>query len=682
MLRKVVIPVVAALVALGAAPVEAQTARPAVSLDVKGLFGDELLLPNAYGTLIVTARNNRQRAMRGTLAATVRRWGSPPIRHETRLDLPAGARRQSQLTMFFDESSTVEVTYEVDGATLGRGSVSLSYSPSSTGIVVMNDPPRLRGALLDLNVDQSPDPYSGEVRAIQLPVGVVSFDAATRDPMLPLESVGWATVELLITSSALMGRAGGTEQGAMADWIRSGGSVLVFLRSEGDLREPFLRSLIGDVTRIAGVSPEEQARLVPEGARGAILQGGPGFRSEAFGGSRAVGFGRVYLAVYDGTAPPMSESPETRDLVLAILQDASGGRASVRPLLAMGRGKDDLSAEWWGGGPAFGTLRAALDPNEGYRPALGLVAVVLLLYVLIVGPVNFTFVGRRNRPTLALVTTPVAAIACLTVMLGVGYLGKGARMRYRAVEVIEAVEGNTDGPARRYSGLFLTRPWSFDIEPPERGVAMVIQPASADAAPTVDHASGRPVLRNVRGRLWETVFMREDRVVELGGSVTFERDGRRLTAVHNGTRHAIRGAMVVDGVGSVFRVGDIPPGQSRPIAQAAGLTVSASGAMFYGPDDANLGTLTTMLGLADDDRPIVDGAIKALGGSIVTPAMPTLFGRMDAESRGSIAEVFAPEIDLVFVRIVPDAGDRGIEIDTEASHMTDAAAGGEAAEVP
>ena len=46
-------------------------------------------------------------------------------------------------------------------------------------------------------------------------------------------------------------------------------------------------------------------------------------------------------------------------------------------------------------------------------------------------------------------------------MFFVGYLGKGVLMRYRRVEIVEAVEGDTVGLARRYTGYYFTRPSSM-----------------------------------------------------------------------------------------------------------------------------------------------------------------------------------------------------------------------------
>ena len=639
--------------ALLPAAADAQQQR-AVSVTARGLFGDELLLNDAYSPVLVEVRNHTRRTLRGKVVLTSRHYSYGPQKHEVTLDLPPNAARHVTVDLFLSDGTTVEVAYVVGDVRLSSASVSPAYSPSQTGIVVLADPPRLRGALLDIDVDQPTpaQPYAPPgSTVVRMPVGVVPLDPATGDPMLPTSSLGWATTGLLVASTRELARVGPAEQQALTDWIRAGGQVLIFPRTDAELRDPFVQSLTGAVERYEAMPTSDQHVLVPAAARGTYYRGdGADFRTSGYGGSRRIGFGRVHVAVYDGTAPPFAEAAETRELVRSILSTRRTAGVAT-PLLPWGRRADDVSSPmFYGGGPTFGTLRAALDPNEGYRPALGLVAVVLLVYVLVIGPVNFTFIGKRNRPTLALITTPVAAIACLVVMLGVGYLGKGTVMRYRAVEIVELQEGDALGPARRYSGLFLTRPASFDLESPERGVAGIVRTPTGDLSPVTDHAGERPVVRGVRGRLWETVFVREERIADMGGGVTFDRSGTRLAGVRNGTDQVLRGVVVIDGAGSVYRVGTIAAGASAPVSQVAEVTLSVG---MYWEEDPAQRTLASMMGIPRDRTETLDGAMKVFGTTVATPAVPVLFGWVEVPSRGDVAGTFGREFDVQFVRVVP-----------------------------
>jgi len=232
-------------------------------------------------------------------------------------------------------------------------------------------------------------------------------------------------------------------------------------------------------------------------------------------------------------------------------------------------------------------------------------------------------------------------------------------MRYRAVEVVELREGDPVGPARRYSGLFLTRPAAFELPSPDHGVARVVRAPTADLSPVTDHGTERPTLRGLRGRLWETVFVREEHMVNLGGSVTFEEAGRRLTTVHNGTSATLRGAVIVDAASNIYRIGDIPAGGQAAIPQVSTLLLSNPG--YWGGDiDPSTRSLAREMGLPRDHEAALDGTLKAFGGTLATPPVPTLFAWVEQEPRPQVAGAFAPELDLRFLRVIPDLGGQGV----------------------
>lgn len=637
----------------------AQLLERPVTIEVHGVFGDELVLPDRWIPLTATLTNRSRRAYRGELELEITDYRAPRRRHVLPVDLPAGAARTVQVTYFrSDTSGTVRARYRDDAdRVLGERMLEPSYSPAIEGVVTLSDPPRLRPALLDLQVEQVATTTawgSGGPRVVAVPVGAIQTDARTGDPILPQETVGWSAAALFVASAPMLPRISARERAVIADWLRSGGQMLVFPRTPADLSDPWLRSLVGSVELFGAESTLAHEAFVPPEGRGTFMRGDhPAFRPESFGGSVAVGFGRVWLATYDGAAPSTTDNREVRELVRSIL----AAPRETAPLYPFGRQTDsmgDSSMVYGPYGSTFASLRAALDPNEGYEPALALVAILLIFYVIVVGPVNFTIVGKKNRPTLALITTPIVAIACTFLLLGIGYVGKGTRMRHRTVQILELMEGEREGPARRYSGLFLTRPAGFDLAAPARGALRVIN--AGDRAGLVEEGSERPILRDVRGRLWETVFVREDVIGDAGGQITFERDGRRLAAVRNRTPFALRGVVVVDAFGAVYRVGDVAPGGLVPIPTAATMTIGASGSMFWGPEDPNLHFFADALGVDRDDRDVVLGIVQLAGNTLASPAVPTLFGRIETPHRGEVAGVFGEESEQHFVRVVPRLG--------------------------
>jgi hypothetical protein len=232
-------------------------------------------------------------------------------------------------------------------------------------------------------------------------------------------------------------------------------------------------------------------------------------------------------------------------------------------------------------------------------------------------------------------------------------------MRYRSVDFVELYEGDSAGPARRYTGLFYTRPASYDIEAPEHGVVRLVRSSATDASPSIDVSGANPVLRGIRGALWQTVFMREERFADLGGGFTFERQGRRLAAVHNGTALELRGAVIIDGTGGVYPVGELGAGERAAIAQSPTMTLDLN---TFTTADVHPGVvaLSRILRMDDDgETKVLAATLRLLGGTPATPPVPTLFGWTKVAERPEIADAFQSEFDYQFVRVVPDLGIAG-----------------------
>lgn len=628
-----------------AAPAAAQPSLPA-RVDAAPLFGEGTLAPEGWSAVLVEVENLTRHDRRGELHLSVESNTDASMRREVPFDVPGRQTRRAILPVFTGRAgSQVHVRYRVDGRQIGVAALSTDYMPSSHSVVVFSDPPRLRGALLDL--DAGGVTYSG-ARRVRYPVGTVRFDPATADPLLPESPGGWSTVGLLVASGPALSRTSDTQRAAIVDWLRTGGSLLVFPRSEADLRQPAVVELAGEIG--ADGPPPEPSTLAPATGPRLALRCGGEHRVETFGCSRRVGAGRVFVASYDGESPHAIESGASRQLVTALLSHHEAGH----PVLPWARGVETLDQEYWRSAGSFGTLRSALDPNEGFRPALALVAIVLFLYVLLVGPLNFGWIGKQGRPTLALLTTPLLASSCVFVLLAVGYLGKGVTMRYRRFELVEAVDGQARVPARRYTGLFTTRPGTFELPGggPDRLVRRI--GGGSGRGPAHRLEGGELRLVDFRAGLWETTFLREDRVVDLDGAIEFERDGQRLVAVRNGTDEPLRGAIVIDSAGLLYRVGDVPAGGRAPIGQTSAASLPAG--YLLAPDSAAPEIIAHYTNPSGADREEQEARVRALihllGDAFIPRDSPVLYARLDA-SEASIGGVFSSELDQRWIRVQP-----------------------------
>ncbi|MBX3272770.1 MAG: hypothetical protein KF729_21085 [Sandaracinaceae bacterium] len=632
-----------ALLAPARAAAQEQSLWTPARVEVGALFGEGTLIGDGWAPIVVELENRTRTDQRGVVETRVSGYRGTSYRRADAIDVPAGQTRRLSFSVFGGSpGNTIVVRFDADGRVLGRAERSIDYAPSERSVVLLSDPPRLRGALLDLDVDTL---AGGLPRRARFPVGTVRFDGASGDPLLPDGGAGWSTVGLLVASGPALARVGAAGREAIEDWLRAGGTLLVSPRSDADLRQPWLTALAGPMTRSEEMhvdpewaSPPGTRRLACETAR-AVPAGGCMTR---------VGFGRVLVAPYDLESGAAIEGGASRALVSAMLATSH----DVAPALPFARGVEELDSRYWDEAGSFGTLRAALDPNQAFRPALVLVALVLLFYVVLVGPLNFGWVARQNRPVLALVTTPLVASGCVVVLLAVGYVGKGVVMRYRRVEVLEALEGEPRALARRYTGLYSTRPGTFDLPGPGPGEVVRHVGGGSGEGPVLRGAGASPRLTDFRAGLWETTFLREDRVLDLGGPIRFERSGARLVAVVNASTTPLAGAVVVDAGGSLYVVGDLAPGQRREIPTTAARSLDRH--FLLGPDAEAPRTLAAVTGGADDAdaRARLRGVVHLLGGNLIPQGAPVLYARLAAR-REELGGTFAAEQDERWIRVQP-----------------------------
>ncbi len=531
---------VTALLFMSPSDARAQPIDP-VGVEAEGVFGDALVSQNRGSALSIRLTNRRQADLRGELVV-YSGWSENRREFRQRLDLPGGQTR-SALVDIIGQNSSITVEFVAGGDKLGRATVNMTHRGLPSSVVVLADPSTLRGELLDMDVEID------SVRTT-VDIGAVTDHPTTGDPILPRSPSGWGSVGLLVTTPRALSRVRGVERAALRSWIQTGGRMLIFPRAPSELASESLSDFVPPFV----TSPETGSRGYPlflPGGSPLIELSGASVTPEPFGGVARLGFGSVYLATWDGTAPPLVSAPQTRALIRSIVATPKH-QGQDTPQVASFDQDTQFS------GSAFDDVRRALDPNESFRPALVAVAFVLFFYVLLVGPINFSLIEKRNQPMLALLTTPLIAAACIIGLLVVGYVGKGVTMRYRAVQVDEYVAGETRGTSVRYLGLFTTRPTSFAMEVPRFGDVRTRYSASPPIAAGTERRSAGPIV----GGLWDTLFVRRVSESELSGSIRFSDDGQ--SEVINDSSIDLRGAIVVRGR-SVSPVGAIPANSRREV---------------------------------------------------------------------------------------------------------------------
>lgn len=639
---------------------DAQQRELPVAIEIEPLFGGDVIRPRTWAPILVTLTNRTQGSFQGELSLVAKSWRSDSLDHRTRVDLPAGATRRVVLDVHMpDDGTELLGQYLTGDGIAGRRSTTTPYSTGGAAVVVMARESRLRSVIG--SIESSTEDSYGSVRQVQMPVGSMSYDAGTGDPLAPQTALGYAPVALVVARSSELEALSETQREALRGWIATGGRLLVFPRTPEAVRQPFLRSLVGEVGLRESAPVAGRFEAMPPNAQNQtwVPIDDAEWVDEAFGGSRRLGFGRVYLTTYDGSVPPHVDASYTRWTIAAVARlDGSRVRKSM---FAFAQPEEESFA--WGGPSGFQELRAALDPNESFRPALGFVAVLLLFYVILVGPVNFRWVAKKNRPIFALVTTPIAALACLVLMLVVGYVGKGVTMRYRQVQITELVAGQPLGTERTYLSLFLTRPTTFDL-PDAQGLRLLRE--GSPRMPEVVTDGTRRRLEELQGGLWQTLFFRRDQPSELGGAISFDVENLRLVGVRNGTTLQLRDAVLLAPGGSVYTVGNVEPGATAAIGNQPVVTLNDE-QWFWGPGSPDNRSFARALGMdTEQGRQTIYG-LASLSGGRMQSTTPLLFARIE-RSGGELADTFSEESSTHLLRVVVPNAEPMVHVSPDAGY--------------
>ena len=111
-------------------------------------------------------------------------------------------------------------------------------------------------------------------------------------------------------------------------------------------------------------------------------------------------------------------------------------------------------------------------------PPLGGLLVLLLGYIILVGPVNYLVLRRLDRREWAWVTVP-ALIAVFTVgSFGIGALMRGSDVVVHEVAIVRGAPATDEATAQSYLGIFSPSRDTFQVQVP--GDALLASPINGD----------------------------------------------------------------------------------------------------------------------------------------------------------------------------------------------------------
>jgi hypothetical protein len=496
-----------------------------------------------------------------------------PASYERPLVIASGATKYFRTYLVQDPGIVVTVRIVKNGRILASQGAASANSASALIGVLSDD-----SAALDDFAVVSP----GGVKATVVHLGVADLV----DSPVALHSFDLLVVDDFATDGLSAG-----QRTAIADFVRTGGSLLVGTGAA------WRRTLAGLPPDILPMQLTGLATLPSSPAIGGLsdvqvatgsLTGGSAWLSEGdqpLLAERTVGEGSVVLATFDWKQDPISGWTGTKALLRQVLVRTYFGAQSQQNSAQI------LSGPF--GGP-FGVVGGSIYQRSGGLsqalgslpaldlPSLALTGVLVLVYVLLVGPVNYFVLGVLHRRALAWITLPLIAVVVAAGAYAGGIWTKGQSAQTNQLSIVHLEPGSDRAYQETYDGVLTPTRGDYEVSTGQNPI--LVSPISSyngfggsgRSDIRVDVATGKVSLPGMtaftlRGFATEGMIA----APQLSGHLRLV-NGQLTGSIENLSSTTFTDAVVIAGDG-FQKLGALPPGASIPVGFAPKI------ATFNGP---------------------------------------------------------------------------------------------------
>lgn len=589
--RLLAVPLLLILIAVsalpGARPAGAALAvRIAATANFGGAFRAETWVP-----VTVTLANGGA-GVSGEVVATTTGGGQPSARYVQRVELPTGSQKALTLHVRAEDGvRAIAVAFDTGKETVTAAPVALSQLRQGQQLVgIVADDAALAG-----DYDRLLAATYGSSRIVV---------ASLAPDELPASTFGLDSFSALVVADATTGRWTTEQRAALAGWVARGGQLVVCGGANW-------RKITEGLGELPPLTPRESRTVT--GLAGLAALGGataPAGQWVLAAGDVLAGANRV--ADQDG---------------LPLVASRAWGRGTVTSL-AFDPGASAFTA-WGGAGtfwrrlnldtplPAslqdsFVTSSGYLNPNGNYGPAQGqgvgpvtsvlrdlpslslpptwVLGLILLLYIVVIGPVNYAILLYFDRRELAWVTIPALTIFFAVAIYATGAAVKGGSTTVNTVSIVRIAPGARVAEVQAFYGVLTPSRGLRDLAAGQEALFTGFSQQGLGISEDLGQDArfeqgGTGGVRRVSFAQWTQRTVAAQGMVDpipLALRVDVKRDGAKIVGqVTNTSSEAIEDLyLLLDG--AYERVGDLAPGASATVNWLP-VALNTGGGSYYRP---------------------------------------------------------------------------------------------------
>ena len=388
--------------------------------------------------------------------------------YEAPISLASGASKRVRIYL---EENTTGATITARITQQGRVVVSQDSVASAT-----------TSALIGVLSDQST--ALDDFAAVH-PGGVAARVVHLRNDDIPDSSIPLQAFDILVIDDFATDSLTSAQRAAIADYVTTGGDLLV---GTGAAWRKTLAALPAAILpmQVSGTTVIDSATIggsAVEVATGKVTSG-VAWLSDAGQPlilERSAGAGLVTLSTFDWNQLPVAVASDSRTILRQVMSRAifgQGGASQNIPYAVMGPAPMGFGSQ-----SSISTRSSVLTPVLGNLPGLDLPSLQLtgalvLIYVLLVGPVNYLVLGAMRRRALAWVTVPLIALVAAGGAYGAGIFTKGRSVQTNQIAIVHVEPGTDHAYQETYTGII--PPSRGDYQATAAGERLLISPIATN----------------------------------------------------------------------------------------------------------------------------------------------------------------------------------------------------------